>query len=69
MSGRDIYHNLCAATNLDAAVSLLSREDLAEAAQYLSELKPTGGVPAQIFGMISARLSPPTCKPSKPKHS
>lgn len=59
MSGREIYHLVCADTNLDAAVSRLSREDLAEAAQYLSDIGPTGGVPAQIFGMISARLSAP----------
>ena len=69
MSGEAIYHSICAATNLDAAVSRLSRGELAEAAQYLSGLKPTGGVPAQIFGMVSARLSAPPRKARKAKHS
>ena len=55
--GEAIYQRLCRARNLDAAVSRLSCEELAEVALTLSGMSPTGGVPAQIFGMISARLA------------
>ena len=55
----ELYRALCRASNLDAAVARLSRERLADVAQYVSGLRPTGGVPAQIFGMISARLTAP----------
>jgi hypothetical protein len=47
---------LCESRNLDAAVARVPREALAELAEYLSGLRPTGGIPAQIFGMVSARL-------------
>lgn len=56
MSGSEIYAEICAASNLDAAVSRLTRGELAELAVHLSGLRPTGGVPAQVFGMVSARL-------------
>lgn len=63
MSGEEIYHSLCQARSLDAAVSRLSREDLAAVATHLSSLHPSGGVPAQVWGMISARLG--EVRPSK----
>lgn len=63
MNGEQIYHQLCKARSLDAAVSRLSRKDLAEVAAHLSALHPSGGVPAQVWGMVSARLSAPR-KPS-----
>jgi hypothetical protein len=54
--GESLYQGLCRARSLDAAVARMGREDLAEVAVYLSGIKPTGGVPAQIMGMVSARL-------------
>jgi hypothetical protein len=56
MSGEAIYQKLCTARNLDAAVSRLSCGELAEVAETLSKMNPTGGVPAQVFGMVAARL-------------
>lgn len=56
MKPRVIYQTLCEASNLDAAVAALAAEELSSVAQYLSKLKPTGGVPAQVWGMVSARL-------------
>lgn len=56
--GRAIYQQLCEAKSLDAAVSRLSRDQLAEVAAFLGELKPAGGVPAQVWGAVSARLAP-----------
>jgi hypothetical protein len=67
--GRDIYRAICEAANLDAAVSLLSRDDLAEVAEYLSDLSPAGGVPSQVWGMVSARLAGrKTRRPAKHSH-
>ena len=56
MSGEAIYHHLCKARSLDAAVTRLSREDLAAVATHLSGLHPSGGVPAQVWGMVSSRM-------------
>jgi hypothetical protein len=60
--GREIYRKVCEAESLDAAVSQLTREELAELAEYLSDLRPAGGVPSQVWGMVSAALSPPKNK-------
>ena len=60
--GRQLYQHVCEAESLDAAVSRLTREELAEVAEYLSDLRPAGGVPSQVFGMVSAALSPPKNK-------
>ena len=57
MSARTIYQGLCEASNLDGAVKALPVTDLTAVAKYLSDLRPTGGVPAQVWGMVSARLS------------
>lgn len=57
MSGEAIYHELCEASDLDAAVSRLNRDELAEVAEYLSGLEPRGGVPSQVFGVVTAKLS------------
>lgn len=56
--GREIYRAICEDESLDAAVSRLSREDLAEVAEYLADLSPAGGVPSQVWGAVSARLVP-----------
>lgn len=56
MTGQTIYMRLCGASDLDAAVSQLSREDLAAVAEYISEMEPAGGVPAQVFGVVTAKL-------------
>jgi len=56
MSGREIYQELCEAASLDAAVSRLSRDDLAAVAEYLADLRPAGGVPSQVWGAVSAAL-------------
>lgn len=57
--GRDLYREICEAENLDAAVSRLSRDELAEVAEYLADLGPAGGVPSQVWGLVCARLAPP----------
>jgi hypothetical protein len=57
MSGEAIYREICQASDLDAAVSRLDRDALAEVAEYLSGLEPRGGVPSQVFGVVSAKLS------------
>lgn len=59
MNGEQIYHSLCKARSLDAAVSRLSRAQLAEVAAHLGGMHPSGGVPAQVWGMVAARLSTP----------
>lgn len=66
MSGRELYHRICEADSIDAEVARLSREDLAEVAEYLADMDPQGGVPAQIWGAVSARLAPRR-KTSRPK--
>lgn len=65
MKPRAIYQKLCEASNLDAAVALLTGEELTAVAEYIAKLKRGGGVPAQIFGVISAKLgtSSPSEKP------
>ena len=57
MTGEAIYMALCGASDLDQAVSRLDREELAEVAEYISNLRPRGGVPSQVFGVVSAKLS------------
>lgn len=56
-TGREIYRELCEARALDAAVAQLSRDALAEVAEYLADLAPAGGVPSQVWGVVSARIS------------
>lgn len=58
MKGRELYHQICDADSIDAAVSRLSRDELAEVAEYLADIGATGGVPAQIWGAVAARLAP-----------
>lgn len=60
--GRDLYREICEAENLDAAVSRLSRDELAEVAEYLADLTPAGGIPSQVWGLVCARLAPPKRK-------
>jgi hypothetical protein len=57
MKPRAIYQKLCEACNLDAAVDALTGEELTAVAAYIAGLKRGGGVPAQIFGVISAKLA------------
>lgn len=56
MSGSRVFQRICKSASLDAAVARLSAAELAEVAEYLSGLGAAGGVPAQVFGMVSARL-------------
>lgn len=58
MNAREIYHRICEADSIDAEVSRLSRAELAEVAEYLADSGAKGGVPAQIWGAVCARLSP-----------
>ena len=58
MSARELFHRICEADSIDAEVSRLSRAELAEVAEYLADLSPSGGVPAQIWGAVAARLAP-----------
>jgi hypothetical protein len=66
MNARELYHRICEADSVDAEVSQLSREDLAAVAEYLADMDPQGGVPAQIWGAVAARLAPRR-KTSRPK--
>lgn len=59
-SGKAIYQDLCAAGNLDTAVQDLASEDVTSVAEYLSGLKKRGGIPAQVWGLVSTRLSAET---------
>lgn len=56
MSAAKLYQRVCKAASLDAAVAKLSEGELTDLAEYLSGLEPTGGIPAQVFGMVTARL-------------
>lgn len=56
MSGSKLFQRVCKAKSLDEAVRSLSQADLGELAEYLSELKPEGGIPSQVFGMVTAAL-------------
>ena len=68
MTGRDLYRRICEGENLDAEVSRLTRDDLAEVAEFLADLQPAGGVPSQVWGLVSARLIPQSeKKPRKVK--
>lgn len=58
MKGRDLYHRICDADSIDAEVSRMSRDELAEVAEYLADIGARGGVPAQVWGAVSARLAP-----------
>lgn len=53
---REIYRKLCESNNLDAAVSRLSCDDLAAVAQYIAKLKPSGGLPSQVWGSVQQAL-------------
>ncbi len=57
MSGKRAFEVLCKAASLDSAVEKLTEAELLNLAEYLSELKPEGGIPAQVFGMVTARLN------------
>lgn len=57
MKGAKIFQRICKCASLDNAVSALTDAELSAVAEYLSDLRPTGGIPAQVFGMVSARLS------------
>lgn len=56
MTGAKIFQRICKSASLDKAVAALTAAELSAVAEYLSDLKPTGGIPAQVFGMVSARL-------------
>lgn len=56
MKPKELYQRLCKASNLDAAVSAMTADELAAVAEYISGLPRGGGIPAQIFGAVSARL-------------
>ncbi|MEO5713003.1 MAG: hypothetical protein ABIT37_05905 [Luteolibacter sp.] len=58
MKPRALYQRLCEATNLDAAVKALSPDELTKVAEYLAALKPSGGLPAQVWGVIQQALNP-----------
>jgi hypothetical protein len=58
MNGRELYHRICEADSMDAEVSRLSREELTKVTEYLAETGARGGVPAQVWGAVSARLLP-----------
>lgn len=64
-TGKGIYQELCSAGNLDTAVQALASEEVTAVAEYLSKLKRRGGIPAQVWGLVSARLSPETLTPSE----
>lgn len=57
MSVSRLYSKICKAASLDAAIENLSDAELTELAEYLSNMKPKGGIPAQVFGMVTARLN------------
>ena len=58
MTGRELYRKICEAGNLDGEVSRLTRDELAAVTEFLADLQPAGGVPSQVWGMVSARLVP-----------
>ena len=64
MTGREIYQRICEQPDIDAAVSRLPCGHLATLAEYLAKLRPAGGVPSQVWGVVSAKL---TAKPEGKK--
>ena len=66
MNPREIYQRLSEAANLDAAVAALSPSALTGVAAYISGLPRGGGVPAQIFGVVSAKLGSGKARKSQP---
>ena len=63
--GETIYQRICRSGNLDSAVSKLEAGELTELAEYLAGMGVKGGIPAQVMGMVSARLSEPAAGNSK----
>lgn len=57
MSVARLYSTICKAASLDTAIANLTDAELVELAEYLSNMKPKGGIPAQVFGMVTARLN------------
>lgn len=64
MKPADIYQKLCSAADLDAAIFALAPAELTAVAEHISRLPRGGGIPAQIFGAVSARLGQGKRKPS-----
>ena len=56
MNPRDIYHQLCEAGDLRAAVHALNCEELTAVAGYLSWLK-NKGIAAQVWGEVQEALA------------
>lgn len=54
---RELYRMLCEASNLDAAVGELSVRELTQVAEYITRLKGDGGLPAQVWGVVSQALN------------
>jgi hypothetical protein len=65
MNGEKIYRRICDADSIDAAVARLSRDALAAVAEHLAAMGAKGGIPAQIWGVVSARLSAPSPAPKR----
>lgn len=65
MTGRELYHRICDAGSIDAEVARMSRDELAETAEYLSDIGASGGVPAQVFGAVSLALVGKQPKPGR----
>ena len=58
MKPAKIYQRLCEASDLDAAVKALSHGELTKVAEYVASLSPSGGLPAQVWGVIQKALNP-----------
>lgn len=56
MKPATLYRRLCDAPDLDAAASKLSIDDLTKVAEHIEKLPKGGGVPAQIGGVITAKI-------------
>lgn len=56
MKPRAIYQKLCEASDLDKAVKDLSPAELTKVAEYVAGLRPRGGLPAQVWGVIQQAL-------------
>lgn len=57
MKPSTLYQRLCNAPDLDAAAARLSLAELAAVAEYIATLPKGGGVPAQIGGVITAKIN------------
>lgn len=57
MKPAKLYQRLCSAPDLDAAAATLSITELAAVAEYIASLPRGGGVPAQIGGVITAKIN------------